>query len=126
MGRWRPAASPETTRGWHVVKTSVGPVPFKAHLDGRPDVGQGDGWTPREWRRGARKRLVRLTDLIATNRGAYLDERRVDRYVRRSPRALPQVMEHAGFLYIVNGHHRVTAAFRRGEEFVTAEVMTCR
>lgn len=107
------------------MKTSAGPVPFRAHLDGRPDVAQGDGWTPREWRRKARKRLVRLTDLISTNRGAYLDEHRVNRYMRRNPRALSKVMEHAGCLYMVDGHHRVTAAFRRGEEYVMAEVMTC-
>lgn len=107
------------------MKTSAGSVPFRFSLDGRPEVGQGDGWTAREWRR-APKRLVRVTDLVATNRGHFLDEQQVARYVRRAPRILPWVMQHGDCLYVVDGHHRVVAAFRRGEELVRAHVMAVR
>lgn len=66
---------------------------------------------------------MRVSDLIATNRGGYLDEHRVARYVRRVPRGLLWVMEHGGCLYLVDGHHRAVAAFRRGEGQVLAHVI---
>jgi len=66
-----------------------------------------------------------LTDLIAINRGGYLDERRVRRYMRSGADwALPCVVEHDGCLYVADGHHRVVAAHRRGELTLTARVMT--
>lgn len=106
------------------VLRALGPVPFRAHLNGMPDVGQGRGWTARQWRR-APIRVVQLTDLIAINRDGYLDERRVSRYMRsNSDWALPCVVEHAGCLYVADGHHRVVAAHRRGDLTLMARVIT--
>lgn len=106
------------------VLRALGPVPFCAHVDGMPDVGQGKGWTKRQWRR-APIRVVQLTDLVAINRGGYLDEQRVRRYMRSSRGwDLPCVVEHDGCLYVADGHHRVVAAHRRGELSLMARVMT--
>lgn len=103
----------------------TGAVPFRAFLNGMPDVGQGNGWTARQWRRKASIRTIQLTDLIAINRDGYLDERIVRRYMRSSAGwALPCVIEHDGCLYVADGHHRVVAAYRRGELSLMARVMT--
>lgn len=98
-----------------------GGTPFRQHLNGIPDVGQGSGWTDTQWR-AAPVRSVRLTGLIATNRGHYLDEQRVASYVRSSPGGKPYVLEHRGRLYCVDGHHRATAAYRRGDTHIRVHV----
>jgi hypothetical protein len=105
------------------VLKAVGPVPFRAYLDGMPDVGQGSGWTARQWRR-APVRTVQLTDLVAINHGGYLNERIVRRYMRSSASwTLPCVVEHNGCLYVADGHHRAVAAYRRGDLTLIARVM---
>src|ERR1700761_4056399 len=103
---------------WRTV-TDTTDAPFLEYLDGMPDMGQGafdkdGGWTDRQWRKAPIKR-VRLTDLIATNRDGYLNERAVARYVRSRNYGLPYVVEYYGELYVADGHHRVTAAYRLGE-----------
>jgi hypothetical protein len=102
------------------VSAAVG-APFRAFLDGMPDLGQGAGWTRRQWRKAPPCR-VRLQDLVATNRGGYLDENRIQHYMRGGSRE-PYVVEHAGCLYVADGHHRATAAHRRGSTHIRARVM---
>ncbi len=97
--------------------------PFRQHLDGMPNVGQGNGWTAREWSK-APGRQVRLTDLISINRGGYLDEQVVARYVRSGGGGKPCVVEHRGRLYVADGHHRAAAAWRRGETHIKARVIS--
>jgi hypothetical protein len=87
-----------------------------------PNLGQGAGWTPRQWR-AARVRWVRLTDLIAINRDGYLNERHVRRYLLSGGGEL-FVVEHRGRLYVADGHHRATAAWRQGSTHVKARVIT--
>lgn len=99
-------------------------LPFDQHQNGMPDFGQGAGWTVRQWRK-APTRHVRLTDLIATNRDGYLDERRVGRYLK-SGGSEPYVVEHRGHLYVADGHHRAAAAHRRGETHIRVRVMRVR
>jgi hypothetical protein len=88
-----------------------------------PNLGQGAGWTTSEWRRAPRRR-VPLRRLIAANRGRYLDERRVARYVRSRPGGDIWVVEHRGRLYVADGHHRAAAAIDRGDSTIGARVMT--
>lgn len=98
--------------------------PFRQRLSGMPDLGQrADGWTDWQWS-WAPTCSVRLTDLIATNRGRYLDEDRVARYVRAAPSGKPYVLRHGNRLYLVDGHHRAVAAYRRGETHIQARVKT--
>lgn len=105
------------------VLKALGPVPFRACLDGMPDVGQGAGWTKRQWRR-APVRRVQLTALISINRGGYLNEQVVDRYTHSGRGDKPCVIEHRGLLYVADGHHRAVAAWRRGETHIWARVIT--
>jgi hypothetical protein len=98
-------------------------TPFRSRRDGMPDVGQGTGWKESEWRRAPTRR-VRLADLIAVNRGGYLDEAIVARYVRSGGGGKPCVVEHRGCLYVADGHHRAVAAWRRGENHIKARVIT--
>lgn len=98
-------------------------TPFRQHLDGMPNVGQGAGWTARQWR-AAPARRVRLTSLTAINRGGYLDESVVAGYVRSGGGGKPCVVEHRGHLYVADGHHRVVAAWRRGETHIRATIIT--
>jgi ParB-like nuclease domain len=97
-------------------------TPFRRHLNGMPDVGQGTGWLASQWRQAPTRR-IRLTDLIATNLAGYLDEARVARYLKSSGHGEPYVVEHRGHLYVADGHHRATAAYRRGETHIRARVM---
>lgn len=102
-------------------------TPFREHLPCMPDMGQGfvdrkGGWTVRQWRKAPIK-PVRLTDLIATNRHGYLDERKVARYLKSRNPGEPCVVEHRGQLYVADGHHRAVAAHRRGETHIRARVM---
>ena len=99
--------------------------PFRRQLNGMPDLGQSDGWTVKQWRK-APARMVRLTDLIATNRDAYLDEELVRKYMRSGVGGDLCVVEHAGCLYLADGHHRATAAHRHGETHAQARVMIQR
>lgn len=98
-------------------------TPFRQHLDGMPDVGQGTGWTERQWRQ-APARWVRLADLTACNRDGYLDEKRVAGYVRAGGGGKPCVVEHCGRLYVADGHHRAVAAYRRGETHIKARIIS--
>lgn len=99
-------------------------TPFRQCLNGMPNLGQGSGWPESQWR-AAPIRRVRLTDLIATNRGRYLDESIVASYVRNGG-GVPCVIERRGFLgnklYLADGHHRSVAAWRRGETHIRAHV----
>lgn len=90
---------------------------FAAAVDGMPHVGQGDGWTESSWRRAPRK-TVRVADLVATNRGGYLDAARVARYAERAPGGEPCVVEHDGRYYVADGHHRAAAAIARGDKTI--------
>jgi hypothetical protein len=76
---------------------------FGGSVDGMPDFGQGDGYDRSEFRG---RRTVKVSDLVATNRGGYL---RPDRH-RGS--GVVYAIEHRGKLYIADGHH--TAAQRAG------------
>lgn len=97
--------------------------PFTRSVDGMPNVGQGSGWTATEWRR-APSRTVPVAQLVATNRGGYLDEQRVARYARRWGSGSPiNVIDHGGRFYIADGHHRAAAAITRGRRSVRARVM---
>ena len=98
-------------------------APFCRWLDGMPNIGQGDGWTERQWR-AAPARRVRLDDLISINRNGYLNENVVGRYVRSGGGAEPCVIEHRGRLYVADGHHRATAAWRQGATHIRARVIT--
>lgn len=90
-------------------------------VDGMPNVGQGSGWTERQWRK-APVRTVPLRRLVGTNRGGHLDPARVQRYLRGGG-GKPYVVEHGGRLYIAEGHHRCAAAIQRGDRTIRAHVL---
>lgn len=92
-------------------------------VDGMPDLGQGKGWTERDWRR-APVRAVALGRLIGTNRGGYLDPGKVERYRRNGGGGKPYVVEHGGKFYIAEGHHRCVAAIQRGDKTIRAHVLS--
>lgn len=92
--------------------------------DGMPDVGQGDGWTASEWRRAPRRR-VPVDKLESTNRGGYLDEKRVRRYAKGGGKD-PKVIEHKGRYYVADGHHSAAGAKARGDKTVNARVIRAR
>ena len=94
---------------------------FSSKHDGMPDVGQGDGWTKAEWRK-APKRRVRVDRLASTNKGGYLDEKRVAKYAKNRKGGTPLVVESGGKLFVADGHHRAAAAMARGEKYVTVRV----
>jgi hypothetical protein len=96
-------------------------VPFRRWENGCPDVGQGQGWTVSRWA-SAPGKTVRITDLVATNRHGYLNEARVRKY-RNGGGGRPWVMEAHGERYVVDGHHRVTAAYRRGETHIRVRML---
>lgn len=93
---------------------------FADAVDGMPDAGQGDGWAESSWRRAPRK-TVRVKDLVATNRGGYLDRERVERYTAGGG-GEPCVVEHNGRYYLADGHHRAAAAIARGEKTIRVRV----
>lgn len=97
-------------------------APFRKHVNGMPNMGQGRGWTVTQWKKAPIRR-VRIADLIATNLDGYLDERRVARYAQSARHDEPCVVEHRGHLYVADGHHRAAAAHQRGETYIRARVM---
>lgn len=94
---------------------------FSKKTDGMPDVGQGDGWTASSWRSAPTKR-VPVSKLVSTNRGGYLDEKRVAKYAKSGKGGTPYVIESGGKYYVADGHHRAAAAMARGEKTVTVRV----
>lgn len=98
---------------------------FAAAVDGMPDLGQGRGWTPADWRRAPREQ-VPVSRLVATNRRGYLDEARVARYARGGGGGDIYVVAHGGRYWIADGHHRAAAAMVRGRAKVTARVLRPR
>ncbi len=94
---------------------------FSSKTNGMPDVGQGNGWTKSSWRSAPRK-SVPASKLVSTNKGGYLDEKRVARYAKNGRKGEPLVVEHKGRYYVADGHHRAAAAMARGEKNVTVRV----
>jgi hypothetical protein len=96
---------------------------FAAVHDGMPDVGQSRGWTAWQWRRAPIRRF-RIADLCATNRGGYLSERHLQRYIKsgsmKSDGLRPCVVSAGGRLYLVEGHHRAIAEAERGGTHIDA------
>jgi len=98
-------------------------TPFRQWLACMPDVGQDGKVWESQWKK-APIRNVRLTDLIATNHNGFLDKNRVARYMRSGGRGNPYALEHHGCLYLADGHHRVVAAYQRGETYIKARIIT--
>ena len=94
---------------------------FSRKHDGMPNVGQGEGYTESEFRRAPRRR-VPISKLESTNRGGYLNPRKVasgrdkDSYV----------IEHKGRYCVADGHHNAARAAARGDRTVSARVIHVR
>lgn len=97
---------------------------FRRKVDGMPDVGQGDGWTVSSWRSAPKKR-VPVAKLVSTNRGGYLNPRKVAKYSSGGG-GTPYVVQDGGTYYVADGHHRAAAAAARGEKYITARVKRAR
>ena len=94
---------------------------FGRKHDGMPNVGQGEGWSESEWRRAPKKR-VKVSDLESTNRGHYLDAKKVAKYAKSGRGGDPYVIEHKGRYYVADGHHRAAGAHARGDKTITVRV----
>lgn len=71
---------------------------FSRKHDGMPDVGQGEGYTEKEWKRGRRER-VPVSKLESTNRGGYLNPKLVEKAARGRGKD-SYVIEHRGRYYV--------------------------
>jgi hypothetical protein len=93
---------------------------FRRTANGMPNFGQGAGG----WPVGAfkTKKRVPVSRLVSTNRSAYLDESRVERYMRRFFKDPVYVVEKDGWYYIADGHHTAAAEIKRGRSYVDARV----
>uniref|UniRef100_UPI003F49A1D9 hypothetical protein n=1 Tax=Pseudonocardia sp. CA-138482 TaxID=3240023 RepID=UPI003F49A1D9 len=90
---------------------------------GRPARIPGADYSEKGWNRAPVER-VRITNAHATQN--WLSRSGVDRYYARpgaagSPK-YPLVVLRENRTYVMDGHHRVTAALRRGETHITARV----
>lgn len=64
---------------------------------------------------------VPIHKVVATQ--DYLDPNIVDKYVKQKKNVAPVVTKMKGEYFISNGHHRIEAAARRGNQTVKAHVM---
>lgn len=61
-------------------------------------------------------------DLVATR--PFLTEERLKGKKRRNKKENPQVINHNGIHYIIDGHHKVRRASDSGQEAITCQVLT--
>ena len=97
---------------------------FRRVHDGMPDLGQGNGWTEREWKRASLE-SVPVDKLESTNLGGYLNPRKVAEYAR-GPGKESYVVVHRGRYYVADGHHNAAGAAARGDKTVKARVIYVR